>query len=181
MPKVFVSPKYRALAVVAIFLMVAGFAFKVVKAQPANYDMKLSTPTVTVDENGRTIVTMMATGDLAGPLTMALTTNPDGMVSGGEWALIVSSTVVTQGTPEPGGDPDGQSEGLVQKGVLKGNVGSGTIKWNENGSVASISGVSLNVTGGTFEYDGVSGGSGSTNGYNLTDRANSDGTLALTF
>jgi len=181
MPKVFVWPNVRAFAILAVVFLVG--AFVVVNAQSANFDMKLSTPAVTVDENGRTIVTMMASGDLPGAFTLALNTNPDGTVSGGEWALIVSHTVVIQdpGPVEPGGDPDGQREFLVQKGVLKGTVDSGTVHWNQDGSVTSITGVSLSVTGGTQEYEPATGGSGSANGYFLTDRDNADGTLALTF
>ena len=179
----FIRSKYRALAIVITLVLVATFGtIRLVKAQPANYDVKLSTPQVSVDENGRTIITMMAHGDLQGAYTLALTTNPDGTVSGGEWALIVSYTQVVQGVPVPGGDEDGQQEFLVQKGVLKGSVGSGgTVKWNEAGGVSSVTGISLNVTGGTQDYDGVTGGGGNINGYNMTDRENSDGTLALVF
>jgi hypothetical protein len=179
---------YFGIAISILFLVAAS---RSVSARSQNYNVNLSDIESSIDANGRTVVTMVTRGDLPGTLTLALNTAADGAVTGGEWALIVSYTAVTEadghltiGPVDSGSDEAGvadHTEAFVQKGVLKGQVGTGSITRNADGTLSSLSGMSLQVSGGTLDYDQTTTGVGNINGWNLADRNTSNGVLAIAF
>ena len=87
-----------------------------------------------------------ASGDLPGMLTLTLR-HEGGTVTGGSWSLIVLPP-----------DADATS---AEKGRLSGGVSAGTLTLDANGVVSAAVGLQLNLQGGTGQYAGVSGGSGS--------------------
>lgn len=157
----------------------------------ATYNLTLSRAEVSADGNGRTIVTMVARGDLSGILTLALNRRADGTVTGGEWALMVSYTTVTASDGQVSvGEPEGEvgnangpegAEALVQKGALKGDVAGGTLTLNVDGTLGSLNDIVLSLTGGTVAYGQVTSGNGLVAGMDLADRDASNGTASFTF
>jgi hypothetical protein len=169
---------------VACALVIAALSgvFWVGRAQSqTTYAITLSHAEESVDPVGRAVITMMARGDLQGALTVRLDRSADGTVTGGEWALTVSYTEVIATPPASSGGDDDPGERLVQKGVLKGTVTGGSVTLNDDGSVGTLNGVQLVLTGGTLAYDGTASGSGSIDGTSLADRDNSSGSISLVF
>ena len=144
------------------------------------YNVTLSHAEVSLDEQGRTVMTMMAAGDLSGVITVAAVRDAQGAVTTGEWALNVSYTESVPVEPgEPTSDPDG-GERLVQKGAIKGKVEGGTLTFNAEGGLGSLSLV-LSVNSGTLQYVDVASGNATVSGSNLADRDASTGALSLIF
>jgi hypothetical protein len=180
----------RRLPVVLVVLFLAVVANRAV-GQSANHEIKLSHAEASTDD-GRTIVRMVARGDISGTLTLAVTTAADGTITAGEWALAVS--YITE-THEDGDvevqSPDVQEEAgqehhpvvetLIQKGVLKGSVAAGKLVWNSDGKLSLVNNVALTISGGTVDYENVTGGSGTASGWNLEERNTANGALALVF
>ena len=142
--------------------------------------------TTTLDD-GRVALTTQLSGDLRGPLTIAVRVGPDGQLTG-EWALAVSyvQDVDASGNPvAPGPHEDGAGEPehrevFIQRGVLKGEIAGGTLTLAADGAIASIDGAWLQITGGTQEFAAVTSGSGF---LSLTSRDGgaATGSLDLTF
>lgn len=149
---------------------------------PTAYSISFSHAEESVDPSGRTVMTMMARGDLQGALTVTLERAEDGAVTGGEWALTVSYTEILESSePAPPGAEEDPGEKLVQKGVLKGAVTGGLFTLESDGRLATLSGVQLMLTGGTLAYDGATSGNGSLDGASLSDRDASNGSITLVF
>ena len=87
-----------------------------------------------------------AAGDLPGMLSLSLK-HEGGQVNGGSWTLTVL--------------PPGANATSTERGRLSGAVGGGTLTLDANGVVTAAAGLQLSVQGGTGQYEGVSGGSGS--------------------
>jgi len=151
----------------------------------ATYTLTLSHAEESLDPSGRTVLTMMAAGDLQGALTVKLDRAADGTVTGGEWALTVSYTEIVTPPPAGGGGGGGTVEDpgeiLVQKGVLKGDVTAGVVSQNGSGAIDALSGVQLLLTGGTLAYEAVASGAGSLTGSAISDRDASSGSITLIF
>jgi len=143
----------------------------------------------TILDDGRVALTTQVSGDLRGPLTVAFHVGPDGQLAG-EWALAVSyvQDVDASGNPvapEPHEDGDADApqhhEVLIQRGVLKGEIAGGTMTRGDNGAIAAIDGVWLQITGGTQEFAAVTSGSGFLSLTSLQDGGAATGSLDLTF
>jgi hypothetical protein len=156
----------------------------------STYHISLRDAQVARPTNGQVVVTMRASGDLPGVLTMQLELDSTRQyIVGGEWTLVVS---YIQDLPanEPNAavrfknneeHEDSGGEILVQKGVVKGAISSGTVTLNTGGAVVSINSLQLNISGGTVSYDGVTEGNGTAQAAYLQDLTNSVGTLDLSF
>jgi hypothetical protein len=179
------------LTVVLTLSISAGLTWHAIAQGPATYNLALSRADASTDAKGRLVVTMVARGDLPGTLTLALDRAADGTVTGGEWALMVSYTAVTSAAGELSvGEPEGElaaetgaddSEALVQKGALKGDVAGGTVSLDPDGTVRSLNGLVVSVTGGTLAYERATNGNGLIIAINLADHAASNGTASLIF
>ena len=165
----------------ALVIVSLSGTFRGARAQsPATYNVSLSHAEISVDDSGRTVVTMMAAGDLRGALTVRLERAADGAIAGGEWAFTVSYTEIAASVPPPDGGEDDPGEMLVQKGVLKGTVTGGQVG-PADGGLETLIGVRVALTGGTLAYDAITSGSGSIDGSNMADRDASSGSFTLTF
>lgn len=190
-------PRLRRTAIgVAALILCAATVWTVRAEEKQTYNVTLSHASVSQDAaTGETVVTMPVRGDLPGVLTLGVTRNDAGTITGGQWSLVVSYTATTLPSGEvvveaPDAGEEEQEAGagghqgadaLVQKGVIKGSIQAGTIALNADGSVRSLTDVVLAVTGGTMQYAGATGGSGLLSGSNLSDRGTSSGAASLIF
>ncbi|MDQ1741497.1 MAG: hypothetical protein QOE53_3149 [Pseudonocardiales bacterium] len=146
---------------------------------PQAHNVTLRTARVSKTEDGRVVVLMEADNDLKGSLTMTLERDANGTtITGGFWALVLSYTELT---PSEGGDGDGASERLIQKGTLSGSVTGGSLTLDADGNVAAINSAQLTITQGSVAYEGVNAGGGSAQENDLQDAAKSSGSLVLNF
>ena len=148
------------------------------QSNPTSHNLTLSDVTETLDTNGRRVFVAKVRGDLSGVLTLALMVGPNGVVSGGEWALNVSYILL--GPPSTDGDGD-PIESLVQRGVIKGSVSGGSASVVGSGLASDLNGIRLNISGATVEFASITTGTGSVLGSNMNQQAVSNGYLTLTF
>jgi hypothetical protein len=145
---------------------------------PTSHSLTLGNVVETIDANGRRVFVANVGGDLPGVLTLALVVGPDGVVSGGEWALNVS--YIQFGPPSSDGDGD-PSESLVQRGVIKGSVSGGSAILDNSGLASDLNSIRLNISGATLEFASIAAGTGSVLGSNMNQQAVSNGFLTITF
>ncbi len=160
-------------------LLACGLALQTAASRaqsPTSHNLTLSNAVESIDSQGRLVLVVGVTGDLPGTLTVRMTISSSGIITGGEWALNVS--YIEFGALSKDGDHE---ESLIQRGVLKGSIASGSAVLNGNGTLADFSNVRLVVTGATQQFATVRSGSGSIVGTQLDNSANSNGLLALTF
>ena len=179
----------KLVAVCAVLAAVAAFAPGLVRTLTAQaveaHDSTLAGARVSTLAGGRTVMSMEVSGDLRGMLTLSLDVAPDGTVTGGDWAVVVSyaedlnpdGTVATEVTHD-------ESESypeyirLVNKGTLGGSVIGGFLGSGSGGAV-SLTNVQLELLSGSLEYSGVTAGWGNVDAdLGLTD---AQGTLRLAF
>jgi hypothetical protein len=174
----------RCAFLVVVALMLAMPSNSGAQQSPATYNVTLALADQHVDDHGRTVITMMASGDLRGVLTLAISSAPDGTVIDGEWSLNVSYTAPLNPNAQPdpsSSDPDaGTGEQLIQRGVLSGTITGGSIT-RADGQVTGLSGLGLSLTNGTVEFADVPNGFGTFDGSSVNDRTNSTGSMTLTF
>jgi hypothetical protein len=172
------------LCVVVGLFAAAALSVVAIAQSTTTHNVTLAVADQSVDASGRTVITMMASGDLNGVLTVALQVRADGSIATGEWALNVSYTAPLNPNAQPDPslpDPDSPlEEQFIQRGVLKGTLTGGS-ETLANGQVVAISGLQLSLTGGTVEYASVTSGNGTLQGSNLSDRDNSNGSMTLKF
>ena len=160
---------------------VAGLLWTARAQSLTTYNVTLSHAETSTDANGRLVLTALVAGDLPGTLTLAMNVDANGAVTGGEWAITVSYTEVTH-LETPAEDGEDHAESLVQKGMLKGDVAGGTLTLSPDGSLSSLNGIVLSITGGTLAYEGAStSGNGLIVGTSLSDRDASAGTGSIIF
>jgi hypothetical protein len=168
----------------AALVFCLGLVWTVRAQEKHTYNVTLSLAEATTDPAGRVVVTMLAKGDLAGVVTLALEKNAAGTVTGGEWALNVSyveSVPVDPNAPvNPSGDNDG-GERLVQKGMIKGRITSGTLTLNADGTLSSLDGVLLSLDSGTLQYQSATSGSGLVTASQLGNRDTATGAVSFIF
>jgi len=94
------TPKWAraALCLIATVLVASVLAYG---QSPSTYNINLALAEQSQDDQGRQVVTMMASGDLPGLLTLVLSTGPDGTVTDGEWSLVVSYVTIVNPTGKP--------------------------------------------------------------------------------
>lgn len=163
----------------------AGALRPAAQATAALRHSTLSRPRVSRLENGRLVVALESSGDVRGDLTLILDTDQDGTVSAGTWSLVSSYVEDVGGAhhdDEPGGEAEGgHGEKFVDDGTLSGNVLSGSVSLDTDGSVVAVSAVQLEVKGGSLTFAGVTQGDGLVSGSNLADKDAASGSLALNF
>jgi hypothetical protein len=156
------------------------------------------------ERSGRLVVTLAARGDLRGLVTLALDVGPDGAVTGGDWALVVShiqdlnpdgSTAETveedhdhheepadvpveEHHDEPSAGPHQEFIRFVNEGTLGGHVVGGFIGAATNGAVALIN-VQLQLTSATLTFASARSGTGSIDAD--LGRGHAQGSLRLSF
>src|SRR5215469_10936078 len=117
-----------AIVVVAAFMLGTAPRGQAAQQSPTTYSINLALAEQSHDDQGRTVITMLASGDLPGVLTLTLSTTADGTVSGGEWALVVSYTAPLN----PKKPNAGSGQKLVQRGVLNGTLTGGSTSAGSN-------------------------------------------------
>jgi hypothetical protein len=151
---------------------------------PSSYNDNLGLASQSHDDQGRLVITMQANGDLPGVLTLVVSTNPDGTISKGEWALNVSYTAPLHPDAAPVPDsPDPDSavgEQLIQRGVITGTIEGGTVAFNGD-QVTSVTSLLLSVGSGSMQFASVNAGSGQVDATSVADWTNSTGSASLSF
>jgi hypothetical protein len=145
---------------------------------PTIHTVTLKVARVSTDANHRLVVSMDAGGDLPGELTLMIDRNPDNTIRGGDWALVVAHAEYSG----VAGDGDGDQPGmiLVRRGTVWGSISAGNVVVNSDANVITLTGLQLNLTNGSLEFDGATG-SGSAQATELQDTQLAQGSLVLTF
>lgn len=138
----------------------------------------------------RVVVSADSIGDLPGLLTLTLDVAPDGQITAGQWALVVSyvEDLDPRGPQEEpahehGADdkPHHEYVRLVEKGTIGGSVGGGAIARDGNGAVTALDGARLTLESGSLTFESVRSGGGTASLGNLSSVGTSRGRLTLTF
>lgn len=156
---------------------------------PQSYRMSLSNAQTSELPDGKLVVTMEATGDLKGLLT--LTMNSSGtQVSGGEWAFVVryveyldaDGKVIPEDAPEVHSESEPHSERprFVDRGTLAGSVRGGSLAIDDAGHVTGVGSLSIALESGSLTFRGASG-TGASEASNIRDVLASSGLLTLVF
>jgi hypothetical protein len=153
-------------------------------AQPAvstSYASTLSDVRIDVLDDGKVVVSLQASGDLTGLLTVNLQPGQDGAFSG-EWAFMVAHVDTTD--PETGLEPEHDSHThapgdatatgqefpahrhrdfvrLVHRGSLSGPIAGATLVFDATGKLTDVS-VPLSINQATLEFTGVRGNGSAT-------------------
>jgi hypothetical protein len=130
------------------------------------------------------VVTLEASGDLRGLLTLKVEVAADGSASG-QWALKIAhlQDLYSDGSPAPQPEPHEEGVGhtehiaLVDKGTLGGPVSSAFARF-EGGDLAALEGIELDIVSGSLEYDGATG-NGSAQASGLQTSSTAVGSLLL--
>ena len=176
----------RVVAVLAVFglafVAAPGASAQTPATGPQTYSSNLTHAQVSYPSATQTVITMQATGDLPGLLTLTLNHDAGSTaVTTATWALAVA---YAQYSALPAGtttdDPDAQPMTLVNEGTLGGTLSGGTLVLDANGAVVGLSGAQLFIVSGSLQFDGAAGG-GSMQATGFADFATSSGTLSLNF
>ena len=168
---------FPAVAIVALFLAPGAWSAQA-PSRARTHNLRLDDITQSSDTQGRIITVAHVHGDLPGVLTVAVKTDADGHVRGGEWALDVS--FIKFGAVDKDGDGD-RIEGLEQRGVLKGDVRGGSATLTPDGRAAAFRNLQLELTGATLRYQHAQHGTGLLSLAGLTTPQHSHGTVSITF
>jgi hypothetical protein len=188
-------PSLRPATRLALSLLLIGAASLTSRAsEPQLHDVVLTAARVSTVDAGRLVITMDASGDLRGLVTLKLDVDAQGSITGGDWALVSSyvedlnpdGTVATPeehpeehpGEPEDPNAPHEEHIRLVDNGTLGGSILGGSLSIGPDGS-PNLSDVQLALTSGTLTFAAVTTGAG-TVAIDLT-QANAQGNLRLTF
>jgi hypothetical protein len=110
---------------------------------------------------------LTAAGELPGMVKLTLVRS-EGNVTGGSWTMTVL--------------PANADASSTERGSLTGNVTSGTVTLNENGTLASASSVQISIQSGAGEFASVSSGTATINiSANAENPSQLNGTLVLNF
>jgi len=159
-------------------------------AQSHIYTGPLSRARVSNVSPARVVVSADSIGDLPGLLTLTLDVAPDGQVTGGEWALVVTyvEDLDARGPQEePAHDhgaedkPHHEYVRLVEKGTIGGSIAGGVIARAGDGAVTGVNGARLTFESGSLTFDSVRTGGGSASLADLSSVGTSRGRLTLTF
>jgi hypothetical protein len=176
----------RAAAVLAVFGLALVAAPRASAQTPANgpqtYFSALTHATVSNPTPTQTVITMQATGDLWGLLTITANHASGSMVvTSASWALAVDYAQYLPMTSDaPSDDPDAQPMVLINEGTLGGTVTGATLVTGAGGQITGLSGAQLFIVSGSLQFNGVAGG-GSLQATGFADFATSSGTLSLNF
>lgn len=136
---------------------------------------------------GWVVVSMDANGDLPGMVTLTLNIDGMGAITGGEWALVISSQqpgAVNPSAPavEDYGEAATTDDPAEQVATLAGTVmRGGSIRMTADGGVTAVVGAQLVIDNATPNAPGIQGGYGRADAADLHDYTASYGSLSLTF
>jgi hypothetical protein len=128
----------------------------------------LAEPRVSTTEDGRTVISLDAAGDLRGHLTLNLTRREDGSLTG-DWAFVVAylqdltaDGSITLPTPAPLAEHEHHAEHreyakFVREGTVQGTVESVTLRTGPDGRPLGLELADLNVTAGSMNFAGAAG------------------------
>lgn len=162
----------RACGVVVfgVLALAVAFAATATAHQPSGVPRTadLSAPRVDITESGQTVISLTASGELKGVVTLQLHRAADGSLSG-EWAFTVAHVDNTDPAtglePEEGHEhaEDGHEHGphrdhvtMVHRGALAGTITGANLSFDSAGALSSFS-ASLTIAQGSSEFDGATG------------------------
>ena len=138
---------------------------------PVSHASELRTPRVDVLDNGKVVISIDATGDLQGLITLTLTRSSNNLYEG-EWAFMVARVDNTDPATgiEPPAEHDHHGEviphadekphkdfaRLEHRGSLSGTVSDAMVVLDEDGKLANIS-APISIVQGALEFRGVTG------------------------
>jgi hypothetical protein len=157
---------------VAIGVLLLGLSTTSVEAQqppPATASTgTLTGMTCDVMPDGKVVVTLVATGDLTGLLTLQFTPGASGGYDG-EWAISVQHADHTDpatgaepvqqphdDTGNPDDHPHQDFTRLVQRGSLSGSISGALVTFNADGALTGFT-APLTISKGFKEFAGVTG------------------------
>lgn len=154
--------------VVLLVLLTAGSS---VAQQPSGvpHTADLSAPRVDIIDGGDSVISLTATGELKGVVTLKLQRAADGTLKG-DWAFTVAH--VDNSDPATGVEPpphhdheqgDGEHDHphrdfvtMVHRGALAGAVSGATLTFDSSGTLAELS-ATLTIAQGSLEFAGATG------------------------
>jgi hypothetical protein len=148
-----------------LILTVASLAFAIA-VSTATYNSTLN-GSQTAAETGKIVLNLNASGDLPG--ITKVTIERDGQnVVGGTWRMTVL--------------PQNANASSSERGQLVGTITGGSLTLNAEGTVASVTSVTVVFQGGTGEFDNVTTGNATmTVAANAENPSQLDGTIVLNF
>ena len=148
-----------------LILTVASLAFAI-SVSTATYNSTLN-GSQTAAETGKIVLNLNASGDLPG--ITKVTIERDGQnVVGGTWRMTVL--------------PQNANASSSERGQLVGTITGGSLTLNAEGTVASVTSVTVVFQGGTGEFDNVTTGNATmTVAANAENPSQLDGTIVLNF
>ena len=133
----------------------------------ATYNDTVSGSQTAAPESEGIALNLTAAGDLPGMIKLTLVRSETN-VTGGAWSITVL--------------PANADASSNERGTLTGTVSSGTLTLNENGTLASASGVQLTIQSGTGEFASVTSGTATVSlSANAENSSQLNGPLVLNF
>ena len=176
------------LAIVSPAVKTAGY-----EDTATTYNGSLKLAQVSKLNDNKTVITMVAAGDLRGVLSLHLDTNPiNGNITNGEWNLLVAysedvDTTHSEGHENESGvrpdhdEPHSEGERFIDRGVIRGTISGGSLQVDQNGVVTGLDSVQLLFVSGSMEFSGLQQGAGTLSAANVDKEKLSSGSLMLNF
>jgi hypothetical protein len=152
------------------------------RAAVSRFNVALSDPRVSFLDGNRVAVSFLASGDIRGLVSFTMDTTGTPL---GDWALVsrYHLDLPNVGVPgEEGGEgarhPGHERElfEIHERGSLSGRVTGGALRFGPDGQLAGIDSLTLTISSGSIEFDGLRGSGSAT--VDLAD-TNARGRLTL--
>ena len=148
-----------------IILALASMAFAIA-ISTATYNGTLN-GSQTAAESGKIVLNLTASGDLPGITKVTIERDGQNIISG-TWRMTVL--------------PQNANASSNERGQLVGTITGGSVTLNAEGTVASVTSVTVVFQGGTGEFDNVTTGNATmTVSANAENPSQLDGTIVLNF
>ena len=148
-----------------LMLTLASLAFAIA-VSTATYNSSLN-GSQTAAESGKIVLNLTASGDLPGMIKLDVERDGQNVV-GGTWRMTVL--------------PQNANASSSERGQLAGTITGGSLTLTDEGTVASVSSVTVVFHGGTGEFDNVTTGNATMNVSASSENASQlNGTIVLNF
>ena len=148
-----------------LMLTLASLAFAIA-VSTATYNSSLN-GSQTAAESGKIVLNLTASGDLPGMIKLHVERDGQNVV-GGTWRMTVL--------------PQNANASSSERGQLAGTITGGSLTLTDEGTVASVSSVTVVFQGGTGEFDNVTTGNATMNVSASSENASQlNGTIVLNF
>ena len=148
-----------------LMLALASLAFAIA-ISTATYNSSLN-GSQTAAESGKIVLNLDASGDLPGMIKLHVERDGQNVV-GGTWRMTVL--------------PQSANASSSERGQLVGTITGGSLTLNAEGTVASVSSITVVFQGGTGEFDNVTTGNATMNvSANAENPSQLNGTIVLNF